>query len=345
MPTPSRTAEPTISIRLVWPFARALGGYSTELSIIQSAGLKKAEFAHPDTRIPVRLALELLRVSIEKSGDPALGLHAGELVEPGDLDVVEYASRHSGTAREGILSGARLIRLLDETLEVELIEEDERAIWRFVRRGWRPEPPAVTEFTLAVNLTVARRLVGIQVLPLEVHFTHAAPTNRAEYERFFGCPILLAQEWNEIVLVRDALDAVLPLADPDLQTAFEQHGAEMLARLPSAETIGSKVRRLTIAALRDGDVGMDVIAKKLHMSVATLRRRLKEEGTTHSQILDELRFELAKRYLRRPDLAVSEIAYSLGFSHVNAFHKAFKRWTGSAPVEYRARVRAGAQSA
>jgi AraC-like DNA-binding protein len=78
------------------------------------------------------------------------------------------------------------------------------------------------------------------------------------------------------------------------------------------------------------------------MSVATLRRRLREEGTTHSRILDELRFELAKRYLRRPDLAVGEIAYSLGFSHVNAFHKAFKRWTGCAPIEYRARVRAGA---
>src|ERR1041385_1797299 len=342
MATPSRAAEPTISIRLVWPFTRVLGGYSTELSIIQNAGLKKAEFANPDTRIPVRLALELLRVSIEKSSDPALGLHAGELIEPGDLDVVEYAARHCATAREAILCAARLIRLLDEGLEVELIEERDSAMWRFSRRGGAPQPTGVSEFIIASNLVVARRVSGAPVVPREVRFVHEGATTRAEYDRFFGCPISLGQEADELVLVRADLDAPLPLADPDLRAAFEQHGQELLAALPTAESIGAKVRKLTIAALSEGDVGMESIAKKLHMSVATLRRRLKEEGTTHSQILDDLRFELAKRYLRRSDLAVSEIAYTLGFSHVNAFHKAFKRWTGAAPVEYRARVRTGA---
>jgi len=341
MTTPNRSAEPTISIRLVWPFTRILEGYSTELSIIQQAGLKKAEFANPDTRIPAGLALELLRVSIDKSGDPALGLHAGESVEPSDLDVLEYAARHCPTARESILSSARFIRLLDESLEVELIEESDRALWRFVRHVGGQEPPGVSEFIVAAHLAVARRLTGWRVVPLEVHFTHGAATSAVEYDRFFGCPVLLGQDWNELVLVRAELDAPLPLADPDLRAAFEQHGEELLERLPNAETIISKVKKLTITALCDGDVGMDCIAKKLHMSVATLRRRLKEEGTTHSRILDEIRFDLAKRYLRRRDLAVSEIAHSLGFSHVNAFHKAFKRWTGSAPVEYRARARAG----
>jgi AraC-like DNA-binding protein len=186
--------------------------------------------------------------------------------------------------------------------------------------------------------------MGMRVVPREVHFTHPVATNAAEYDRFFGCPVILGHAWNELVLVRVAFDAPEPLADADLRAVFEQHGEELLARLPTAETIASKVRKLTIASLGEGDVGMESMAKKLHMSVATLRRRLKEEGTTHSQILDDLRFELAKGYLRRQDLAVSEIAYNLGFSHVNAFHKAFKRWTGSAPVEYRARFRAGMTS-
>jgi AraC-like DNA-binding protein len=336
----SRLSEPTISIRLVWPFTRVLGGYSPELTIIQEAGLKRSEFADPDTRIPAKLALELLRVSIDKSGDPALGLHAGELIEPGDLDVVEYAARHCATAREAILCSARLVRLLDESVEVDLVEEGDLAFWRFVRSGGMPQPPGISEFMLASNAVVARRLVRVQIPPQAVHFTHDVATNPSEYERFFGCPVLLGQEYNEIVLTRAELEVPMPLADPDLRAAFEQHGEQLLARLPTAETIGSKVRKLTIAALGAGDVGMEAIANKLHMSVATLRRRLRDEGTTHSQIVDDLRFELAKRYLRRPDLAVSEIAYSLGFSHVNAFHKAFKRWTGCAPVEYRARVRA-----
>lgn len=340
----SRLSEPTISIRLVWPFTRVLGGYSLELAILEETGLKRSEFADPDTRIPSRLALELLRASIEKSGDPALGLHAAELIEPGDLDVVEYAARHCPTAREGIQCSAHFVRLLDESMEVELVEEGDYAYWRFLRSGGVEQPPGIAEFIVAVNVVVARRLVRIQVPPQAVHFTHAVATNPSEYERFFGCPIRLGQEYNEIMVTRAELDVPLPLADPDLRTAFEQHGEQLLSRLPTAESIGSKVRKLTIAALGEGDVGMEIIAKKLHMSVATLRRRLREEGTTHSQILDDLRFELAKRYLRRPDVAVGEIAHSLGFSHVNAFHKAFKRWTGYAPVEYRARIRAGATS-
>lgn len=340
----SRLSEPTISIRLVWPFTRVLGGYSLELSIIQGAGLKRSEFADPDTRIPSRLALELLRVSIEKSGDPALGLHAAELIEPGDLDVVEYAARHCPTAREGIQCAARLVRLLDESMEIDLFEEGDLAYWRFLRSSAVQQPPGVAEFMVAVNVVVARRLVRIQMLPQAVHFTHEVATNPSEYQRFFGCPIRLGQEYNEIVLTRAELDVPLPLADADLRAAFEQHGEQLLSRLPTAESIGSKVRRLTVAALGEGQFGMDVVAKKLHMSVATLRRRLREEGTTHSRILNDLRFEMAKRYLRRPDLAVSEIAYKLGFSHVNAFHKAFKRWTGCAPLEYRTRVLTGAPS-
>jgi AraC-like DNA-binding protein len=287
------------------------------------------------------LAFELLRVSMDKSGDPALGLHAGELVEPGDLDVVEYAARHCATAREAILCGARFTRLLDEGLEGELLENGDEAFWRFSRTHG-VEPIGITEFIVASSLVVARRLIRMHVLPLAVHFTHTAATNPVEYARFFGCPVLLGQEANELVLIRSSLDAPLPLADPDLRAAFELHADAQLARLPSAETIRSRVRKLTAAALAEGKIGMDGIAKKLHMSVATLRRRLREEGTTHSQILDDLRFEMAKRYLRRSDVAVSEIAYSLGFSHVNAFHKAFKRWTGCAPIEYRARVRAAA---
>jgi AraC-like DNA-binding protein len=283
-------------------------------------------------------------VSIKKSGDPALGLHAAELIEPGDLDVVEYAARHCPTARDGIQCSARLVRLLDESMEVELVEEGDFAHWRFFRSSAVPEPPGIAEFMVAVNVVVARRLIRVQVPPQAVLFTHDVATNPSEYDRFFGCPIRLGQDYNEIVLTRAELDMPLPLADPDLRAAFEQHGEQLLSRLPTAESMGSKVRKHTIAALREGDVGMEVIAKRLHTSVATLRRRLREEGTTHSQILDDLRFELAKRYLRRPDVAVSEIAYSLGFSHVNAFHKAFKRWTGCAPVEYRARIRAGAAS-
>ena len=84
---------------------------------------------------------------------------------------------------------------------------------------------------------------------------------------------------------------------------------------------------------------MELMAGRMAMSVPTLRRRLDQEGTTFSDIVDEIRKELAERYLREPSMAVSEVAFLLGFSSESAFHRAFRRWTGIAPSEYRARAR------
>jgi AraC-like DNA-binding protein len=339
MSTRIRKREPTISVRLVWPFTRVLSGYSEELARSKQVALSLADFVNPEMRIPSRFALELLEISLARSGDPALGLHAGERAEPGDLDLVEHVARSSATVRAAILSGAKVVPLLDEAAEITLHEEGSRAEWRFSRTDVSPQPPALNEFLVVTHLGVARRAFGDGFHPAEVHLSHAVPTVASEYERVFRCPVKLGRPKNAIVLPRAALDLPMPGANPDMLAGFLERAEATLRQLPNADSIASKVRKLTAEGLGAGDIGMAAMARKLHMSVATLRRRLRDEGTTHSRIVDEVRFELAKRHLGRPDLAISEIAYVLGFSHVNAFHKAFKRWTGEAPLEYRSRAR------
>jgi len=331
--------EATISIRLVWPFTRVLRNYSQELAVIQQSGLTPTEFASPATRIPGSLAVELLKVSLEKSGDVALGLHAGAVVEPGDLDVIESAARHCATARQSIECCARLIRLLDESAEITLLEDNDQAEWRFLMMGGIPLPAGINEFIVAAFYTVSARLSGVDGVLVAAHFAHDAPAVTTEYERIFHCALKFGEPYNALVLPRWLLDFPMPQADAELQRAYELRGEELLRWLPQATTVAGKVRSLAVAGLAGDEMDMDTVARKLHMSVATLRRRLKQEGTTLRRIVDEVRFDLAKRYLRRPDLAISEIAYRLGFSHVNAFHKAFKRWTDTAPVDYRVRVR------
>jgi AraC-like DNA-binding protein len=110
---------------------------------------------------------------------------------------------------------------------------------------------------------------------------------------------------------------------------------EMLQRLPKMDTLTAHVRELLAAELRGGDPGIEHLAKKLHTTPRTLRRRLEEVGTTHREILDGLRKELALRYLSERSLATSEVAFLLGYSTASPFHKAFKRWAGVSATDYR----------
>ena len=128
-------------------------------------------------------------------------------------------------------------------------------------------------------------------------------------------------------------------ANPALHAACELAAREQLARVAQRSGVSGKVRELVTSQLRSGDTRMSSVAENLAMSVATLRRRLDEEGTSHTDILDEVRHELAKTYLREPRLAISEIAFMLGFAHVAAFYKAFRRWTnGGTPASFRGRT-------
>lgn len=109
----------------------------------------------------------------------------------------------------------------------------------------------------------------------------------------------------------------------------------VLQRLPKGEAAADAVRRCLSGELCNGQPTLEQIAPRLHMSPRTLHRRLDDEGTSFRQVLTDVRRELATRHLKERQLPVSEIAFLLGFSEASAFHGAFKRWTGNAPIAFR----------
>lgn len=100
------------------------------------------------------------------------------------------------------------------------------------------------------------------------------------------------------------------------------------------------IRRAVAAELARGDARLATVARRLGTTSRTLQRRLRAEGLSHQQLLDEARREAAERYLRESSLAIAEIAYLLGYSEPSAFHRAFRRWSGTTPSEVRARAAA-----
>jgi AraC-like DNA-binding protein len=325
-----------VSVRLLWPFARVAGSDPAELDILEREGIGHATFADPDARVGHSAAMQLLEHAVERTGDAGLGLRAAENLEAGDLDVVEHVTRTCPDLRTAILCAARYVSLLTEAAEITLEEGPELATASWSMAEGVAQNAAANDFITASALKLLRRQTGVERLAVEIHLAHEHATDAGEYARVFGAKVRLGMPRNAIVMRRSALDLPLLRANRALHAAFELHARALLERVRRERGASVHAREIVLAQLADGDTNMETVARKMAMSVATLRRRLAEEGTSHREILDDARYQLAVRYLRDRRLATREVAFRLGFSHVTALHKAFKRWSGGVtPAEFR----------
>ena len=116
---------------------------------------------------------------------------------------------------------------------------------------------------------------------------------------------------------------------------LDRHAEELLAKYPPRDSLIDQVRNVIADEFRGGEPSLERIADHLGLTPRTLQRKLQELGTSYNDVLDQMRRQLAERYLREPQMAICEVAYLLGFSESSSFHRAFKRWTGVTPKEFR----------
>jgi AraC-like DNA-binding protein len=331
---PIPASEPQLSARLVRPFLRLLRGRGLPVEAMNLGG---ASLEDPDTRIPHRVAISLHKAASRGTADPAIGLHAAEHIERGDFDVLEFAAMSSATIREAIATANRYLRLVHDAAEFTLETKGDKSIWRFRVLPDLPLPPTAVEYFMAIFVILGRQYVkeGDALAHETVLFTHERPSDVSVHERIFGPTVLFGQRENALVFPTAALERPMARADPPLKALLEGMADAALRKLPSTGSLTVNVRRLLAAELRGGDPSIELLSRKLHTTPRTLRRWLADAGTTHRDILDQLRKELAFQYLREPTLAVREVAFLLGYSSAGPFLRAFKRWAGISATEYR----------
>lgn len=320
-------ADARLSVRFIWIFARVSRHSAEAERILAREKIGPAEYFNPETRVPHRVMMDLLRPSIE-GGDPEIGLRAGASLQPGDFAILEYAARSCSTLREAMACFARYVSLLNEAAEEKLVEEGDRAIWRHHVIDGVPQLPAANDFVVAAADAFAKTYCNVYEPPLAVHFAHPEPRYRAAYDAIFRSNVRFGAPCNAVVLPRARLEVPLNRSNPAARAEYEKHAEEWLLRIRNTSGTAVAVRRLLLQNLHTGGGTMPITARKLAMSVATLRRRLEEEGVTFAEVLDSLRYDLAKKYLLDPGVTASDVAFLLGFSHSSSFIKAFRRWTG-----------------
>lgn len=323
--------EPTYSIRLVRPFLAVLRNRSG----IPRPILRAFENLDPDARIPVRRALKLLERASEMAGDPELGLRAAHEATRGDYDLLEYAAISCQTGADVLKVIRRYFRLVNDLAELGLETHGERAIVRITSPIRLPRVAADFQ-SAAIYGAVARWNRPRPECRVEVWFRHPEPPDTREYARAFSPAVVrFSAPFDGFVFDRRWLDRQVPTADPKLHQLLCRHADERLAALPRSGSLLRRVRELVADELGRGNPSADHIAARLHMSRRTLTRRLEQMGTTFKALLDEVRRDLAMRWLVTEDVRIAELAHRLGFSEPAAFHRAFKRWSGKTPAQYR----------
>jgi AraC-like DNA-binding protein len=302
-----------------------------------ATGFDPAVAGDPDARISLQLEERLWLEAARRSGDDDIGLHAAEGLRPGAFDVIDYAIRTAPTLRASLQRLARYNRLEHDVAVFTIIDRGPvTRIEHAFRVAGAVQSRHSAEFTMAAVLVVSAQLLGQPVYARVVEFRHAAPSATGEHVRVFGVRPRFGAAVNALEIDSALVDRPIPDADPALSRVIERHAeARLLGQPEPAETTAVRVQRLLARDLPAGEVSLSEVAAALHMSPRSLQRRLGDEGTSFDAVLDELRRDLALRYLADPKIAIAEVAYLLGFSEPSSFHRAFKRWTGATPREAR----------
>ncbi len=320
-------------------FRRLLEMYGLDsVALARQAGIVVPEVLAPTDRIQLDKADALLALVIPLIHDPAFGLQVTRCWHPANLGVLGYAWLSCSTLRTGLRRMVRYHRLVGERGATEIEEVPEGIKVRFwANRGDPAEVPVAAvavDMAMALLLDMCRMNAGAALRPLAVSLRRKAPESATPYERFFGCPIRFGAEENAFLLSGKDADSLLPSSNKQLATVFDKMLGEELAQLDKSDVV-ARCRAAVLEHLTSGEASEEDTAKQLHMSSRTLQRKLAESKLTYQQLVDDTRKDLALRYIADVKRSISDITFSLGFSQPSAFTRAFKRWTGLSPSDYR----------
>jgi AraC-like DNA-binding protein len=289
-----------------------------------------------DARIPIDTYLLIQDEAAVYVDDPYFGLHMGEYAKAGSWSILGYLMMNCASLGEAFEKSTRYQRIIGNLIEGGGRVEGDRIT---VTLHTPPHAPEMSrhcfEATLSSSVRLMRTLTGSDLSPLQVTFEHAAPESTAEYERVFRCPVRFDHEETSFTLDFAMLQTPILFANPDLLAYFEDYAQTFLTQLESKREYTRAVAKIILSRMDDERLSVQKVANELAVSVRTLQLKLKDEGVAFSELHRDIRRRLAMQYLRQ-NYSVEDITYLLGYSEPSVFRKAFKRWSGLTPGQYRA---------
>jgi AraC-like DNA-binding protein len=294
------------------------------------------------TLVSLNQVLQGCRNAARLSPDPHFAYRTGRRFHFSAFGMYGFAILSCTTFREMMDIASRYYQLSTPLLDMSFHEENGTGVWSLAPYAHFAVEPAlfrfIIELDLGILISLHRDVMGESFAPRQIQLGFGAPRDAAVYPELFDCPVVFNRPHSMMIFDAAWLDG-----DPRMGHEISKQETlklcdELMEQLALRVGISGKVRELLIMR-RAWDMNIDSVARHLHLSERTLRRKLREEKTSFRQLVAEIRMDLTIRYLRDTELSVQEIAHALGFSEDASFRQALRRWAGASPLEMRGRLR------
>lgn len=303
--------------------------------VFREMSIEPARLDDPNARFSYEQVDRLWKRMLELSGDPCLGLRVADFWHPSYLGVLGYAWLTSSSLRTAIQRFQRYLRILTEGAEL-LVEETEAGLKVILSyKAISTQQPSRTDSFFTYSTEMCRVNLGKSFNPVSITFAHQAPDCSSQFFAYFRCPVQFDAEENSMTISYQDVDKKLASSNPHLAQLTDQVMIKYMANLDKADIV-SRAKAAILDRLPSGNVTESSVANALLVSKRTMQRQLQAEKTSFKLLLNEVRSELADKYIRDNHLSLTEISFLLGFSEMSSFSRAFKRWTGESPSAFRA---------
>lgn len=334
----AKIGSPTSSFRNTVIIRGALDARGMDADeLLRAAGIEPSEYEHTEKRVPFEAVDRLFRLVVERTGDPSIGIDLVNHMNPTVYEALGVALLCSSTLRNFF---RRFERFFD------IVSSLERAVFHETEYGGYLAEEPVVEYSdvtrgvhadafCAVALKFMRIVYQPDYMPKRLELAWMPPVEyHDKYREHFGPNVEFSAPVTAIHVDNEDLDAPLWGSNASLAFHNDQLSSAILADLKKHD-LRARVYSRLIEYLPAGDCSREKVAHSLNMSESAFQKKLKAEGTSYQEVLDETRSGLAKHYLAKSSLSISEAAFLLGFTDSSNFSRAFKRWTGYSPTDYR----------
>ncbi|MGK7397446.1 MAG: helix-turn-helix domain-containing protein [Candidatus Cyclobacteriaceae bacterium M3_2C_046] len=285
--------------------------------------------------VPADHFFELHELLDERLG-PGFAVRAGHQMKIDDYGVLGLSWKTCSWAGEIFDRCERYFRLLSDTYVFKIEKNAALSKVCLFRDAYRRGVELSNEATFSATVVVLQAITASNIAPVEVGFKHNPPENRLSHDKAFKCPVLFHQPQNYITYKTRELEMRTVKADDSINKFLVERVEEETKGIEiSPNRIALDVENLIKDALPSGIPGIQQIGYMMGMSNRTLTRRLAENGTSFRDLIKKTQLDVARNLLKNSSRSVAEIAFETGFSEQSAFNRAFRRWTGQSPVEFR----------
>jgi len=334
--TPKRQPRPaTLRVGGVTEIAAVLEGFGFDPDeVFADAGIDPKLIGDPDNLISYAARDRLFRECVSRTGCQHFGLLVGQRMNLKSLGLVGLLMKTSRDAGAALQSLVKFLHLHSQGAVMQLRVDDKLAMLTY--DAFEPGLVATDQTgdgAVAMMLNAMRTLCGRDFKPTEASFAHRRPADIEPFRKFFKVPLYFDTEHYGLVFSRDWLDVRPATADDELRQLLQKQVDAL--RVKHGLSFPLQVRSVLHSALLAGNCSEKKIAMLFSIRSHTLRRRLESFGTSFHELVDECRFEMAREMLLNTSLSVSEISASMGYSRASSFIRAFRRWSGLTPGEWR----------